>query len=48
VVEQVADQAAHLIGLLVDDPKELQHLGRLGWRRGVQTVPAPSTVVITP
>ena len=32
VVEQVADQAAHLVGLLVDDPKELQHLGRLGWR----------------
>ena len=36
MVEQVADQAAHPIRLLVDDPKELQHLGRLGRWRGVQ------------
>ena len=35
-IEQVADQAAHVIGLLVDDAEELAHLGRVELRFGVQ------------
>ena len=35
-IEQVADQAAHVIGLLVDDAEELAHLGRVELRSGVQ------------
>ena len=35
-IQQVADQAAHVIGLLVDDPEELKYLGRLRRRRAVQ------------
>ena len=35
-VQQVADQAPHVVGLLVDDPEELQHLGRVERLRGVQ------------
>ena len=36
VVAQVADQAPHEVGLLIDDTEELQHLGRVGGRRGAQ------------
>ena len=35
-VEKVADQAPHVIGLLVDDPEELEHLGGIDGRRGAQ------------
>ena len=35
-VEQVADEAAHLSGLVVDDAVELPHLGRLEVRRVFQ------------
>ena len=35
-IEQVADEAAHVIGLLVDDAEELAHLGRVELRRGAQ------------
>ena len=35
-IQQVADQAAHVIGLLVDDPEELEHLGRVQGGRGAQ------------
>ena len=35
-IQQVADQAAHVVGLLVDDPEELKHLGRLRRRRALQ------------
>ena len=35
-IEQVADQAAHVSGLLVDDAKELAQLGRVHRVRGVQ------------
>ena len=35
-IQQVADQAAHVIGLLVDDAEELSHLGRVELRSGVQ------------
>ena len=34
--EEVADQPAHVIGLLVDDPEELEHLGRVEGRRGAE------------
>ena len=33
-IQQVADEAAHVIGLLVDDAEELQHFGRSEARRG--------------
>ena len=35
-VEQVADQAVHAVGLLVDDAEELRHLGRADEARGAQ------------
>ena len=35
-VEQVADQALHPVGLLVDDPEELVQLDRVERRRGAQ------------
>ena len=35
-VQQVADEAAHAIGLVVDDPVELVPLGRVELRRGLQ------------
>ena len=35
-IQQVADQAAHLIGLLGDDPEKLEHLGRARRRRAAQ------------
>ena len=35
-IQQVADQAAHVVGLVVDDAEELPHLGRVQVRRGVQ------------
>ena len=35
-IQQVADQAAHVVGLLVDDAEELAHLGRVELRSGVQ------------
>ena len=35
-VEQVADQAVHVVGLRVDDPEELAHLGRVQDPRGAQ------------
>ncbi len=34
LVEQGADQTAHPVRRLVDDPEELQHLGRIGRRIG--------------
>ena len=36
MVEQVVDQAVHVVGLFVDDPEELEHLGRLRGPRCVQ------------
>ena len=35
-IQQVADQADHVVGLIVDDPVELAHLGRVQLRRGAQ------------
>ena len=35
-VEQVADQAVHAVGLLVDDAEELRHLGRAEDTRGAE------------
>ena len=35
-VEQVGDEAPHVVGLLVDDPHELPHLARVEARRGAQ------------
>ena len=35
-IQQVADQAAHVVGLVVDDAEELPHLGGVQIRRGVQ------------
>ena len=35
-VQQVADQAVHVIGLLVDDAEKLAHHGRIRGRGGVQ------------
>ena len=35
-IQQVADQAAHVIGLIVDDAEELAHLGRVELRSGIQ------------
>ena len=35
-VEQVADQAVHAVGLLVDDAEELRHLGRADDARGAE------------
>ena len=35
-IQQIADQAPHVIGLLVDDVEELEHLGRLQRRGGAQ------------
>ena len=35
-IQQVADQPAHVIGLLVDDAEELAHLGRVELRFGAQ------------
>ena len=35
-VEQVADQAVHAVGLLVDDAEELRHLGRADEARGAE------------
>ena len=32
VVEQIGDQSSHVVRLPVDDPEELQHLGRVGGR----------------
>ena len=29
LIEQVGEQPAHVVGLLVDDPGELEHLGRV-------------------
>ena len=35
-IEQVADQAVHAVGLLVDDAEELRHLGRIQNPRGAE------------
>ena len=35
-VEQVADQAVHAVGLLVDDAEELRHLGWADEARGAE------------
>ena len=35
-IQQVADEVDHVVGLLVDDPEELAHLGRVQLRRGAQ------------
>ncbi len=35
-IEQVADEAAHVVGLVGDDPEELAHLRRVQVRRGLQ------------
>ena len=36
LVQQVGNQIAHPVCLIVDDPEELQHLGRIRGRRGAQ------------
>ena len=35
-VQQIADQVAHVIGLLINDAEELHHLGRVDWLVGAQ------------
>ena len=47
MIEQSGEQAAHVVGLLADDPEELQHLGRFRVGRGAQHVwPSSSDEII--